>query len=167
MLDFIRKGFTVKQIIDAVKIAKESELRALGYFMIGMLGENEQMIRDTMELAMSLKLNSGAFGITSPILGTDLYEMALKKGVINDGRWWRFDRGGRTAVNLTQELTLKQLDVLRKQANWEIFWNSPDRRLRFINRALLKLSPLVARIEFDKIVLCVENMRKTFRIPLP
>jgi len=167
MLNFTRKGFTVKQIIDAVKIAKESKLRATGYFMIGMLGENKQMIKETMKLATKLKLNSGAFVITSPIPGTDLYEMALKEGMIKN-RWWCFNRAGKAAVNLTQDLTLEQLNSFRNQAYWELFWNSPDRRLPdSINKILSRLSPLIAYADLDKMIYNIEKIRKALRIRLP
>lgn len=147
ILDSMQKNLTLKQISDAVKIAKDVGLTTIGYFMIGMLGEDRRTIYDTINFARRLHLDAGGFAITVPLPGTMLYERATKEEVITGrGDWVKLARWSRPErhINLRRDLTQKQLVGILNQANWELYWSSPSRRApRIICNFLCGLSPVV------------------------
>lgn len=147
ILDSMQKNLTLKQISDAVKLAKDVGLATIGYFMIGMLGEDRRTIYDTINFARRLHLDAGGFALTVPLPRTMLYERATKEEVITGkGDWVKIARWSRPErhINLTRDLTQKQLVGILNQANWELYWSSPSRRPpRIVCNFLCGLSPIV------------------------
>jgi len=68
------KGVTIGQVEEAVRIAKELELKVQGYFMIGHYSETEEDIRRTIDFASRLNIDEASFSITTPFPGTFLYD---------------------------------------------------------------------------------------------
>ena len=89
ILKIIKKKATVEQAREAVKICRKAKLSVMGSFMIGNVGENEETIRETIEFAKSLDLDTGAFFIAIPYPGTELYAQAKKEGYIPEDSNWR------------------------------------------------------------------------------
>ena len=74
VLKRIKKGATVNQARRAVGWARKYGFTILGYFMVGLPGENERTIRETAEFAASLDVDFAKFSITMPLPGTPLYD---------------------------------------------------------------------------------------------
>jgi len=80
ILDVLKKGINLKEIKKAVQLTHEVEIETLGYFMLGIPGETEKEIEQTIDLAKKLKLDYAQFSIATAYSGTELYEIARSKG---------------------------------------------------------------------------------------
>ena len=116
ILDSMKKNITLSQTKKVVKWTKEIEIKAAGYFMIGMLGETKETIRDTINFAKELDLDFYGFSITTPLPGTELYRKAMISGLISSNdtslKSWDFD----VNVNLTKDCTDEDLRVFKYEA---------------------------------------------------
>ncbi|OPY88546.1 MAG: Oxygen-independent coproporphyrinogen-III oxidase 1 [Syntrophus sp. PtaU1.Bin208] len=74
------KGITVEQTKNAVQMAKEAGLRVAGHFILGLPGETEETLNETLALALTLPLDVAQFYAAVPFPGTRLYEEALSCG---------------------------------------------------------------------------------------
>ena len=89
-LRFIGKGITRAQAMDAVKAAKDSELNALGSFVIGFPYETEDEIRETIKFANKVGVDLAQFTIATPYPGTRLWTIALREKLLLTKDWKRF-----------------------------------------------------------------------------
>ena len=78
ILNSVNKGMKLEQAINAIKIAKEAELRTCAFFILGHPYETKNTIRDTINFACKLNPSSVAFGMMIPYPGTKIYEMAKR-----------------------------------------------------------------------------------------
>jgi len=76
----MRKGITLDQVRNAVKLVKSSGITCTGNFMIGYPGEDEDDIRRSIDLAQELEMNVTQFFLTVDIPGTELFDEALRNG---------------------------------------------------------------------------------------
>lgn len=81
----LKKGITVDAIRRKVALAKRY-VKAFGFFMIGIPGENETDVMQTFELAKSLELDRWTWSIYSPLPGSALYEELIAEGKIKPYR---------------------------------------------------------------------------------
>ncbi len=70
----IGKGATVAQGRRAVQAAKAAGITTVGYFMLGLPGETEASLDETIRFAASLELDWAKFALTMPLPGTPLWE---------------------------------------------------------------------------------------------
>lgn len=91
ILNNIRKGVRLQQIVQAVNWAKEAGLEILGSFMIGLPGETEETMRDTIEFAKRLPLDLAKMSILIPLPATPIFEEWDKKGIIKTKDWDKFN----------------------------------------------------------------------------
>ena len=87
ILDAMNKGITISQIKKAFKLANNLGFETRGYFMIGYLGEDSKTIRKTIDFSKELDLDWASFTVTIGHPKTELYESALKNGVLKDDYW--------------------------------------------------------------------------------
>ncbi|OGF26962.1 hypothetical protein A2331_02590 [Candidatus Falkowbacteria bacterium RIFOXYB2_FULL_34_18] len=90
ILNGIKKGTTIEQIVRTVKYAKEAGLEIGGYFMIGLPGETEETMQDTINLAKFLKLDLNKISITIPLPSTELFKKLDEKKLIKTYDWDAF-----------------------------------------------------------------------------
>lgn len=82
ILKNIKKGITIEMVREAVKETKRAGIASLGFFIIGLPGDTEQTMRQTIDFAKSLDLDAANFTICTPFPGTELYETLKQKGEI-------------------------------------------------------------------------------------
>jgi radical SAM superfamily enzyme YgiQ (UPF0313 family) len=88
LLDGIRKGLTLDMIKNVTKMTRETGIRMRGFFMLGLPGETEETMRQTIEFAKKLDLSAAVFHITTPFPGTELYKIALESGELDVKAGW-------------------------------------------------------------------------------
>jgi len=86
-----RKGTTLAQIKNAVKLAKKAKLEVIGFFMIGLLGESIQSMKDTISFAKKLDLDFAMMSFTTPIPGSDLYRQLDEQNLILTKEWSKYN----------------------------------------------------------------------------
>ena len=75
------KRITVEQIKEKVALAKK-HVRVFGFFMIGIPGEDETDVEQTVALARDLDLDRWSWSIYSPLPGSPLYDELIAEGRI-------------------------------------------------------------------------------------
>lgn len=81
----LKKGITVERIKEQVAVAKR-HVKAFGFFMIGIPGEQEIDVQQTFELAKDLALDRWTWSIYSPLPGSELYQELIAEGKIEPYR---------------------------------------------------------------------------------
>jgi radical SAM superfamily enzyme YgiQ (UPF0313 family) len=139
ILTKMRKKITLEQSRNAVKLSKRVGLKVHASFMLGNIGETKETIRKTIDFAKSLPLANATFFITSPYPGTELYEIAIEKGFINNKtRWEDFAPiSGASPPLVQQNLDEKELIKLQKIAFREFYV-----RPKYILNKILELRSL-------------------------
>jgi radical SAM superfamily enzyme YgiQ (UPF0313 family) len=85
ILNGIGKNIAVEQSRVAVSAAHRLGLKTSGHFMLGLPGETEKTMRQTLALAMDLPLDIAQFYAAAPFPGTGLYELTMKGGCLRRG----------------------------------------------------------------------------------
>ena len=125
VLDSVRKQTTLDHARRAMKLMKKTRIMAAGSFMIGNPGETEETVNDTINFARELQLDYPSFYIATPYPGTDLYNYALEKGIINKDVTWKDFR----VISKTRPLLLfggldrEQLQKLKRKAYMSVYLN--------------------------------------------
>ena len=78
----IGKHLKLDQIRAAFKAAKKVGLETIGFFIIGLPGETEQTMDETIRFACELDPVVANFSIATPFPGTELYRMVEQQGRI-------------------------------------------------------------------------------------
>ncbi|HUW13051.1 MAG TPA: radical SAM protein [Anaerolineae bacterium] len=73
------KHIRLDQVEQAVKWTEEAGIAAKGYFMLGLPGDNEETMRQTIEFAAGLPLTEAMFSIATPFPGTQLWDELLRQ----------------------------------------------------------------------------------------
>src|SRR3989339_592189 len=105
LLLFMKKSFA---------LCRDVGIKTMGYFIIGLPGENKESIIKTILLAKNLDCDYASFNIPIPIYGTKLREEAIKNKWINDNVDV-FD-GSFFPVIETEDLTTRDVWSLRNLA---------------------------------------------------
>lgn len=92
ILKLIKKGFTVRKVREVFELTKKIGIETLAYFMIGLPSERTADIQDSFQLAKDLKPDYAHFTVFSPYPGTELYHLALEKGLFKTDIWREFSR---------------------------------------------------------------------------
>lgn len=73
------KHINLQQVRDAISWTEEAGIRSKGYFILGLPGDTEETMQETIEFAASLDLTEAMFSIATPFPGTKLWdELVLK-----------------------------------------------------------------------------------------
>ena len=84
MLDVIKKGVTVEEAKEAVRLTQKYLGWADCSFMVGTPGETRETIQETIDFCKELNLTPEVIFFITPYPGTVLYQMALQQGKIKD-----------------------------------------------------------------------------------
>jgi anaerobic magnesium-protoporphyrin IX monomethyl ester cyclase len=95
ILDNIKKGITVAQSKQAVRMAKEAGMEVMVSFLLGLPGENGRTAQQSVRLAEELRKEYGVyygFHILAPMPGTEVREKADEYGIrILSHDWAKYD----------------------------------------------------------------------------
>jgi radical SAM superfamily enzyme YgiQ (UPF0313 family) len=95
LLDTAKKNSDLAKVRAAMRMAQDAGISALASFIIGLPGETEATLRQTVDFAESLREEFGAlygFHILAPFPGTEVRERAAEYGLeILTNDWTRYD----------------------------------------------------------------------------
>ena len=83
----VDKHLTLDQVRHAFQAARKVGIETIGFFIIGMPGETEETMEDTIRFACELDPLVANFSIATPFPGTDMYETVRAKGRILAESW--------------------------------------------------------------------------------
>ena len=90
ILNRIKKGIRLEQIISAVRHAKKVGLEVVLSFILGIPGETKEDIRSTIDFACKLDPDLAQFTICTPYPGTPMFDEALENGWLAVNDWSEF-----------------------------------------------------------------------------
>ena len=75
-MEIVKKGETVAQCVEAVKMAKEIGFHVSGTFIFGLPTETHEDRMESIRLAKALRLDQVRFNNATPYPGTELFDIA-------------------------------------------------------------------------------------------
>ncbi len=131
ILKRIRKGYHKEQAFKALKWSKAAGINNWGYFIIGLPGETEASIQETITYAKDLPLDIALFHIAAPYPGTPFFYEVVENGWFRPGtNWEEVDMDQSTVLDYA-DLHAERLEYWQKRATRE--WSlRPGPMLTFI-----------------------------------
>ncbi|MCR4288487.1 MAG: B12-binding domain-containing radical SAM protein [Deltaproteobacteria bacterium] len=114
ILDRAKKKLDLRKVRKTLGDLNEAGIKSYGFFIFGFPGETRSSVADTMEFALSNRLDRAWFNIMTPYPGSELFNDWIKKRSFKDIDWDRHD--GSTADLDWCELTGKELDDCQRTA---------------------------------------------------
>jgi radical SAM superfamily enzyme YgiQ (UPF0313 family) len=100
ILRSIRKGTSLEQMVQALTWSKKAGIRNWGYFIIGLPGETEESIQETIALSKKLPLDIALFHIAAPYPGTPFFfEVVENSWFRPDIQWEEVDMDRSTVLD--------------------------------------------------------------------
>jgi anaerobic magnesium-protoporphyrin IX monomethyl ester cyclase len=116
ILKHARKGANPAKAKNALTWAKKAGIMNWGYFIIGLPGETEETIRETIDFAKTLPLDIALFHVAAPYPGTPFFFEVVKEGWFRPGtRWEQVDMDKGTVLDYPN-LSAEQLLFWQKRA---------------------------------------------------
>ncbi len=116
ILRHARKGAYPEKAEKSLRWAKAAGIKNWGYFIIGLPGETEETIRETIEFAKRLPLDIALFHVAAPYPGTPFFFEVVKEGWFRPGtRWEQVDMDKGTVLDYPN-LPAERLLYWQKQA---------------------------------------------------
>jgi radical SAM superfamily enzyme YgiQ (UPF0313 family) len=114
-----RKGYKKEQAFKALKWAKAAGIKNWGYFIIGLPGETEESIQETMVYSKQLPLDIALFHIAAPYPGTPFFYEVVENNWFRPGtKWEEVDMDQSTVLDY-ENLTAERLEYWQKRATRE------------------------------------------------
>jgi radical SAM superfamily enzyme YgiQ (UPF0313 family) len=100
ILKHARKGAYPDKAEQALRWAKKAGIANWGYFIIGLPGETEATIRQTIDFSKKLPLDIALFHVAAPYPGTPFFFEVVKEGWFRPGtRWEQVDMDKGTVLD--------------------------------------------------------------------
>ncbi len=92
-LQELKKGITIEQIKNALSWCRQLKIKTIGDFIIGLPFEKspEDVIRNIQRL-VEFGPDYAQFNFLQPIPGSEIYELGIKRGIIDAEKWENFVR---------------------------------------------------------------------------
>lgn len=132
ILNNIKKNITKEKVREAYKLAKEIGFETWGFFMMGLPGETEETINDTINFAKELDPDFAKFLILKPYPGSEVFRELDSKGLIFDKNYKNYGVYTGPVHNLE---SLSAADILYWQRKaYSSFYLRPSKIIKHILR---------------------------------
>ncbi|MCA8943952.1 MAG: radical SAM protein [Planctomycetes bacterium] len=127
---------TLDKGVEAVEMARRAGLEPNGFFMVGLTGDTEASMQDTIDYAKKVRLDTMKCGMCTPYPGTPMFRQLRKEGRVKTFDWDQY-----TVYNKAEEIydhpTLGWDTIKRffKKFYAEAYFKNPPymwRRLKFM-----------------------------------
>src|SRR5919109_1370887 len=116
ILKHARKGAYPDKAERALRWAKKASIMNWGYFIIGLPGETEATIRQTIDFSKKLPLDIALFHVAAPYPGTPFFFEVVKEGWFRPGtEWEQVDMDKGTVLDYPN-LPAERLEYWQKRA---------------------------------------------------
>jgi radical SAM superfamily enzyme YgiQ (UPF0313 family) len=141
--EIMRRKMSNENIINAFDLCHKHGLETLALNIIGIPGESEEMILDTLNLNRRLSPTKSAVNIFYPYRGTVLGDKCFKEGLVDEERFLGFSNERRETILKYPEKHKEML--LYYYDNWAILVDPYNIKLR-----LVKFLKTIGTIEFAR-----------------
>jgi anaerobic magnesium-protoporphyrin IX monomethyl ester cyclase len=126
-----RKGADPTKAKRALQWAKAAGIKNWGYFIIGLPGETEETIRQTIDFSKRLPLDIALFHVAAPYPGTPFFFQVMENGWFRDGTRWEEVDMDRSTVLDYDNLKAEDLERWQRQA-WREWAFRPGPALTYL-----------------------------------
>jgi len=119
ILKHAQKGYRKEQATRALSWARAAGIKNWGYFIIGLPGETEETIRETIEYSKQLPLDIALFHIAAPYPGTPFFFEVVKNRWFRPGTKWEEVDMDKSTVLDYPGLPAERLEYWQKRATME------------------------------------------------
>ncbi|MCL5405303.1 MAG: radical SAM protein [Deltaproteobacteria bacterium] len=155
VLDKIKKGLTLQQIEDGVRMVKKHGLQALGGFMFGFPYDSRKTVEETIRFAKKLSLDQVQFSIAMCYPGTSLYEYAKKNDLLLAKSFDEFDMTHGPVVK-TVDMERAELEHILARAYREYYFRP--------SFAIQTLFNMADADEIRRVMRSAKSLVKTIRL---
>ncbi|MFC2091838.1 B12-binding domain-containing radical SAM protein [Elusimicrobiota bacterium] len=123
-LESVGKKVDAGKVRSTMRLLKTYGIESIGLFMIGMPGENEELIRETFDYACSIDVDFAKFAMTVPFPGSQLYDTLSKENKIRTDNWDDFTTFNPVPENVSyvpDGMTASQLIKLQKRGTLKFY----------------------------------------------
>jgi phosphonoacetaldehyde methylase len=118
LTDIVKKPLRLAQAVDATAYVKSVGIRTNAFFIVGFPGETLDQMRQTFRFARTVKVDSAAFYVATPLPGTELLQICEEKGYLPKG--FKFEDANYSRPMLTTpDFTPEQLERLAVTEFWK------------------------------------------------
>jgi anaerobic magnesium-protoporphyrin IX monomethyl ester cyclase len=129
----IHKQLTLDQVRAAFRAAKAVGMETIGFFIIGLPGETEETMEDTIRFACELDPVVANFSMATPFPGTRMYDQVLERGRLLVHDWHEFAFFENKAQFETDEMPAELVERKWREA-YRRFYLRPHRVMRTLLR---------------------------------
>jgi anaerobic magnesium-protoporphyrin IX monomethyl ester cyclase len=141
ILKHARKGAYPDKALRALVWAKKAGIKNWGYFIIGLPGETEATIRDTIDFSKKLPLDIALFHVAAPYPGTPFFFEVVQNGWFRPGtRWEQVDMDKGTVLDYP-DLPAERLLYWQKRA-WREWAFRPGPIVTYLKMLLSDVSTI-------------------------
>lgn len=136
ILNTVKKGIKLEQTIEDFKLTHKHNLDTHAHCMLGMPGETEETIKQTLKFVKMIDPTIVTFGICTPYPGTKLFEQVLEKHPdVGDGSDCDLEKLHTNSFynEVYTDLTNEQLNMWIKKI-YRSFYFRPIYLLKWLNR---------------------------------
>jgi len=145
--DIIKKPLDLEEASEAARRIKDHGIETAGYFIVGFPGETKRQVENTLDFALSLKLDRAYIFMYTPLPGTPLAEEAIQKGLVRED--FDFEKENNyfmPSVKLA-DMTTDELLKMQRRAFWKnnlrLLFTRPDRFIKKYGSTLMSHPELV------------------------
>lgn len=114
-LEQYKKNYTLDQIKETFRLSKELGIKRLGTFLLGVPGQDEESIRNTVRFAKEIDADYASFNIAVPRSNTSFRTEALEAGLIDEDLKVMDQSGDEITIG-TGKVSKERLQQLRQRA---------------------------------------------------
>lgn len=115
----MKKGTTVEQAVEAIKLCKKHKIKSYLFFVIGLPWEKKEDVEKSIEFAKKLKGDFTEFNMAFPYPGTEFYQMGIEQGLFTEADIYSGADQHKSGLR-TVYLSNEELDQLRKKGEKSI-----------------------------------------------
>lgn len=144
ILKLIKKGMTVSEIVECVKLIKKADLLPGVLFMMGNIGETEETIMDSIRLARSFRCPVH-FSLAQPLPGTEFLLVAKDYGTLVHEDYARYTNRDLTFIpkDLTEGKIMALYEYAMKVTEYNKFRRYMRERFPGIRKVYRKVKELM------------------------
>lgn len=122
VLDRAKKKTSIADAVRSVRMAHEVGLEVTGHCILGLPGETEETLQQTIDFAKFLRLDFAQFYCAVPFPGSELYDLCKENGWLDETDWAYFEQN--TSIITTPSLSAQQVMAARDRA-YRSFYRQP------------------------------------------
>lgn len=121
ILDRVKKNIKIGQIRQAIRLSKKYGLKTMADFMIGLPGDTDETIEQTISFAKELNPDIAFFSLTTPFPGTELFfELKKAKKLPKRIDWDAYSLHGKTIAK-TEALSSSEIVAYYNKAQKDFY----------------------------------------------